>query len=101
MNPMQAPNVGPGGKDFGGKETVDPYGLAWQQRITKRNFEQNLAHDLPYRVSKQKMVENIMIDGQPRVVTTTCYYFESSSLHIGSWSKGEGWLYNHAYDEDE
>lgn len=103
MNPMQSPNVGPGGKDFGGKEKeiVDPYDLAWHRPTTKRSFEQKLAHDLSYRVSKQKMVENIMINGQPRVVVTTCYYYKDSSLHIGSWSKGHGWIYNHAYDEDK
>lgn len=102
MNPMQSPNVGPGGKDFGGKHlrpygissNRDPYRILIRKRMTKRNFEKYLIGGTAQKkINPRRIAENGMKNGEPYIIMTTCYYSTQHDTHIASWSNGEGWIY--------
>ena len=71
--------------------------LAFKEKITKSVFESKLIKDFGHRdLSARPYVE----DGQKLML----YYVKLKGveipLHIGTYSKGQGWIFKHAYNKE-
>jgi len=71
--------------------------LAFEARITKRKFETQLISMIgPENLSATPYQENIMDEnGIPTVVHMTLYY-KKNNVHVGTWQKGKGWVFQSA-----
>lgn len=78
---------------------------AFKEKITKGKFQEKLFNDFGHdNISAAPYGENgLDADGFPIVNSMTLYYNESvdtrspNGQHIATWMKGEGWIFEHAY----
>jgi hypothetical protein len=77
--------------------------LAFKKKITKRAFETKMITDFGHdALSKEIIKETDWDKGEPDFpvyITVNCYYIQG--VHVGSWCKGQGWVFDHAYSADE
>ena len=71
--------------------------LLFKQKITKKEFNKKTIKTFGY---ENLYTSNYVEDGQK----LTLYYVENGDtsqgtpqdLHVGTWTKGEGWIFGHA-----
>jgi hypothetical protein len=77
--------------------------LAFKKKITRRAFETKLVKEFGHEfLSKEIVKETDWENGEPdfpAYISVNCYY--TKGVHIGTWCKGSGWVFNHAYDAAE
>ena len=59
-------------------------------RVTKREFEARLFANHGGGLTKDYVIENMMVNGSPTLVRTTLYYLNDE--HFASWGNGQGWF---------
>ncbi len=72
--------------------------LAFKAKITKRKFDAKLVDDFGHgNIYSTPYSENNMDgDGNPIVKRMTLYY-TNEHVHLGTWMKGEGWIFEKSY----
>lgn len=75
--------------------------LAFKKKITKKAFEAKLIKDFGHdKLSASPYSENGWDNENdcPTVTKLTLYYIKD--VHIATWCKGEGWIFEKAYNGD-
>lgn len=78
--------------------------LAFKKKITRRAFETKMVKEFGHEnLSKQIVKETDWENGEPDfpapLISVNCYYIKG--VHVGTWCRGSGWVFEHAYDADE
>jgi hypothetical protein len=74
--------------------------LAFKKKVTRKAFETRLVRDFGHENLSKSPYDESGWDNENDVPTTTrltLYYIEG--VHVGTWCKGIGWIFSHAYND--
>lgn len=74
--------------------------LAFKKKITRKAFQAKLIKEFGHEnLSKQTIKETDWENGSDfpgPLINVNCYYIKG--VHIATWCRGSGWVFNYAYD---
>jgi hypothetical protein len=74
--------------------------LAFKKKVTRRAFESKLVKDFGADNLSKSAYDEMGWDNDNDCETTTrltLYYIKD--VHVGTWCKGQGWVFKHAYGD--
>jgi len=74
--------------------------LAFKEKITKRKFDAKMVEDFGYdNIYSSPYSENGADGDGYHIVKKMTLYYTNEHTHIGTWMKGEGWIFEKAYQK--
>ena len=72
--------------------------LAFKEKITKRKFDAKMVEDFGYDNIYSSPYSGNGSDGDGNhIVKKMTLYYTNEHVHLGTWMKGSGWIFESAY----